>query len=697
MDQPFPAYRGDDAFIYVSYAHKDAVDIYPEISWLNAQGINIWYDEGISPGSEWSDELANAVKDASALLFFGTPNSASSENCVDEISFALNNKTPVLSVYLQETSMPVGMQMRLDRHQAIMRYELSESKYREKLLSGLYTHLGLNRSSSDLSPSATQTGGDASERNTVPSSNQSQTIDGLADSSADVAPPGPTRTSASEKQADIGEMYSIVVIPFANMSTNQEIGFLADGLSEDILDNLKAHRRQEAAQSQFLRVASRSASFQFTERQENPAAASQKLSVAYLLEGSVRQQGEKVRITAQLIRLRDGFHVWSESYERTFAKGFEMQTEVAVNIALVTRCKLNFDIQSNYAWKQRPDFAGVDPDAARQYWLEFKEYEDIRFGNGGDWNARVTYLQKAVEIDSNFYLAYGRLASAYYTLHQERKIALKEAKPAAHSAITHAINLAPNYPMNWYFLGQYLVTFDLDYARASAKFEALLSLDPKMEAAILYMAGIALAEGRSTEAVRLFADVSELDVGPDTVTIWSTIALIRNAGGDLGGALEASIEGLKLVAGRPDRAFVLWMHAFNLVMSGRADEAKPFIEEGWKLDRVVAPERYISMFTYIGDVKRSKSILSELSLDLADPFYLALGFLSLREIDNTFKSIKAGIEEQCWILLMTLRTSQWWNPIRDDPRFDEMLELLDSKVTHTEQYLRDHNIVQTDQ
>ncbi len=672
MDRPFAAYTGDEPYVFVSYAHKDAAHIYPEMSWLNAQGINIWYDEGISPGSEWSDETANAVKDASAILFFGTPNSASSEHCVDEISFALNNKTPVLSVYLQETSMPVGMQMRLDRHQAIMRYELSESKYREKLLSGLGAHLGLKRSSSEFSPAA----------GTVPSSSQSQATDALAEPSAEVTPPEPGNTSATDKQDEIGEMYSIAVIPFANMSTNQEIGFLADGLSEDILDNLKAHRRQEAAQSQFLRVASGSA----------PTAVSQKLNVAYLLEGSVRQQGEKVRITAQLIRSKDGFHVWSNSYERTFAEGFEMQTELAANIALVTRCKLNFDIQSNYAWKQRPDFAGIDPDAARQYWLEFKEYEDIRFGNGGDWNTRVTYLQKAVEIDSNFYLAYGRLASAFYTLHQEGKMALKEAKPAAHSAITHAINLAPNYPLNSYYFGQYLVAFDLDYAGASAKFEELLSLDPKMEAAILYMAAMALAEGRSVEAVRLFADVSELDVGSDTVTIWSIIALIRNAGGDLGGALAASVEGLKLIAGRPDRAFVLWVHALNLVMSGRADEAMPVIAEGWKLDGVVAPERYVSLFAYIGDVERSKNILSELSLDLADPFYLAIGYLSLSEIDNTFKSIKAGIEEQSWILIITLRASQWWDPIRDDPRFDEMLELLDSKVTHTEQYFRDHNI-----
>ena len=85
---------------------------------------------------EWSDELARAIKSASVLLFFGTPNSASSENCVDEISYALDNNTSVLSVYLKPTSMPDGMQMRLNRHQAIMRYELPEAQFQDKLRSG---------------------------------------------------------------------------------------------------------------------------------------------------------------------------------------------------------------------------------------------------------------------------------------------------------------------------------------------------------------------------------------------------------------------------------------------------------------------------------------------------------------------------------------------------------------------------------
>ena len=74
-----------------------------------------------------------------------------------------------------------------------------------------------------------------------------------------------------------------------------------------------------------------------------------------------------------------------------------------------------------------------------------------------------------------------------------------------------------------------------------------------------------------------------------------------------------------------------------------------------------------------------------------------LGYLALGDIDNTFESIKASIEEHNQLVTYTLMASEWWDPIRDDPCFDEMLELLDSKATHTEQYLREHNITQKDE
>ena len=135
----------------------------------------------------------------------------------------------------------------------------------------------------------------------------------------------------------------------------------------------------------------------------------------------------------------------------------------------------------------------------------------------------------------------------------------------------------------------------------------------------------------------------------------------------------------------------------SLTMLGRADEATPFIDEAWSLDGGTSPERFIDLFAYTGDVEESRKILTNSNFHLTDHDSLARGYLALGEIDNCFKSIQAGIDDQHEYLIDSLTVAEWWNPIRDDPRFDEMLELLDSKVTHTEQYLRDNEIEQRDQ
>ncbi|MCZ6869687.1 MAG: toll/interleukin-1 receptor domain-containing protein, partial [Gammaproteobacteria bacterium] len=88
MERPFPAYQGDAAYIFVSYAHADAEAVYPELVRLREQGFNIWYDEGISPGSSWREELATAINDCALFLMFITPRSVKSEPCQKEVNFA---------------------------------------------------------------------------------------------------------------------------------------------------------------------------------------------------------------------------------------------------------------------------------------------------------------------------------------------------------------------------------------------------------------------------------------------------------------------------------------------------------------------------------------------------------------------------------------------------------------------------------
>lgn len=140
-NRPLPAYEGDEPFVFVSFSHADESVVYPEIRWLQDQGIHIWYDEGISGGSRWRDAIAGHLSGCHLLLFFVTPRSVASQVCREELEFALDEERPILSVHLEATELPDGVRMAIANRQALFRDELEPDDYERKLLSAVATYL----------------------------------------------------------------------------------------------------------------------------------------------------------------------------------------------------------------------------------------------------------------------------------------------------------------------------------------------------------------------------------------------------------------------------------------------------------------------------------------------------------------------------------------------------------------------------
>jgi pimeloyl-ACP methyl ester carboxylesterase len=137
MATPIDAYRGTDPYVFVCYSHADTDAVYRDIALLASKGLNIWYDEGISPGSEWSEELGNAIDKATLVLFYASTRSANSRHCRDEINFAHNHDKQVLAIYLEQTELPVGLELSLSSTQAVMKYKLNDDDYLPRILSVL--------------------------------------------------------------------------------------------------------------------------------------------------------------------------------------------------------------------------------------------------------------------------------------------------------------------------------------------------------------------------------------------------------------------------------------------------------------------------------------------------------------------------------------------------------------------------------
>lgn len=141
---PYPAYRGNEPFVFISYAHDDKDLVFPEIKRFNEAGFHVWYDEGIAPGNEWTDEIADALDRCSLFVVMITPTSAPRPNVLNEINFALDENKPFLAIHLKETALKGGLKLRTGSKQAILKYNMSDEEYEFKYIEA-FTRLGLER------------------------------------------------------------------------------------------------------------------------------------------------------------------------------------------------------------------------------------------------------------------------------------------------------------------------------------------------------------------------------------------------------------------------------------------------------------------------------------------------------------------------------------------------------------------------
>ena len=139
---PYPAYRGNEPYIFVSYAHLDKDKVFEEIKRFNEAGFHVWYDEGISPGNEWTDEIADALEKCSLFVVMITPTSAPRQNVINEINFALDENKPFLAIHLEETKLKGGLKLRIGAMQAILKYNMSPEEYAYKYTEA-FKRLGL--------------------------------------------------------------------------------------------------------------------------------------------------------------------------------------------------------------------------------------------------------------------------------------------------------------------------------------------------------------------------------------------------------------------------------------------------------------------------------------------------------------------------------------------------------------------------
>lgn len=277
---------------------------------------------------------------------------------------------------------------------------------------------------------------------------------------SDAARTGPERIIASVQPARA----SVAVLPFINMSGDPANEYFSDGLAEELLNVL--------AKISSLKVAARTSSFHFKGQTGDIADIARRLGVASILEGSVRQSRSRVRITAQLINAADGYHLWSETYDRELDDIFAVQDEIASSVAAALKVKLlsEEDTQLNAG--------GTSNTRAFQAYLLGSHYRMRGSSDEAALQKAVSAFNEAIELDPGYAQAYAGLAVTWDQLATNSFVGFKEGIDNATAAASRAIALAPELADAHMSLGRVLLHYRLDQLGARKAITTALRLNP---------------------------------------------------------------------------------------------------------------------------------------------------------------------------------------------------------------------------
>ena len=450
---------------------------------------------------------------------------------------------------------------------------------------------------------------------------------------------------------------SIAVLPFTNMSSDPENEFFADGITEEIINAL--------AQIPDLRVAARTSAFSFKGKQADLRSVGASLNVRTVVEGSVRKSGNRLRIQAQLINVSDGYHLWSERYDRELQDIFEVQDEIARTIA--SRLRVTLGVNS-----AKPLVAaGTNNLEAYQLYLKGRFHWNKRTAEG--MRAAIGYFQEAIARDLAYALAYAGLADAYSLASFLGVFPPAEVMPKAKAAATKALELDNRLAEAEVSLGYASFTFDWNWMAAEKHFQRALALNPGYVMNHAFYALYHSSLGRSEEALAEARSALDLDpVSPAASHILSVQLYLAR---EFDQAIQQCRWTLEM---EPNYAVAYAVLGQAYLSKGLCGEALPHLDKYLALSRRAPASLALLGYSHarLGERKQALRMLEELravSQKVFVPaFFVALVHAGLEDRDQSFAWLQRAFEER-FNRLAYLRVEALWDPLRSDPRFAELV------------------------
>ena len=441
---------------------------------------------------------------------------------------------------------------------------------------------------------------------------------------------------------------SVAVLPFIDMSEKKDQEYFSDGLSEELIDLL--------AQVQDLRVPARTSSFAFKGKADDVPSIAQKLRVAHVLEGSVRKAGNTLRVTVQLIRADNGYHLWSRTYDRDIKDIFKVQDEIAAAVVEVLKAKLA-PAQAVAAYRSS------NTEAYNQYLLGKRFHSR---GNVDGWRRAIDAFRKAIGLDPDYAAAYASLALSEYALADSTGDAAGQRQAMADAE--RAVTLAPQEADGYASRGVLRVNGSWDWNGAEADLEKALALDPASDKVQGNYATLLERLGRLPEAIAVGRRATEID--PLSAIAWSNLGQYLTFHRDYPAAHEALRRCLEI---NPESSFGGHHVAILRLLEGNAAEAlataRKIGTEPFRLTDVAMAEHTL------GHAKESQQALDELIAKHApDGAYQVAEALAWRgEKDKAFEWLERAYQQRDGGL-SEVKVDLLLDRLHGDPRFKALLK-----------------------
>jgi len=463
-------------------------------------------------------------------------------------------------------------------------------------------------------------------------------------------------TSSSTPVQGHAPAQSIAVLPFENLSAHKESDYLGDGISEEIINVL--------TKIEGLRVAARTSAFSFKGTRDDLRTIGEKLNVATVLEGSVRKAGTRLRVTAQLIDVADGYHLWSERYDRELVDVFAVQDEIAAAIA--AKLQVTFDTSTT---RQR---ARATPAQVEAFELFLKARAIV--ARRVDMDGAITLLERVVELDPAHARAHAAIAEAWRLLATLNRVPLEVAIPRAKQSIAAALAIQPDLPEALAVLAVIAFSFDWDARTAVRHWERALEVSPmQSEARVMFaLYGLTMGcgdiERAAVEARRAHQD------DPRSPTVVALAAQVYDMAGLTAEALAAAEQSVEM---EPQSILGLTTLAVLCAETGDADSALRHAERA--IDISARSPFMLAVAAFVaaarGDVDRAGGYFREILVrsEFEPPAYSALTMAAIAAgrlddaIDFACRSADAHELLAGFALYMPL-----YAPLRAHPRFAEV-------------------------